>query len=96
LVCFKDIKHFHRTLKEACDKHDKSNYKNFKKWCDEYFLIKHRNETRGVGGIFFDDYDKPNQAKAFEFVKSCGNSVVPSYLPIIKKNKDKGYGLKER
>src|SRR5262249_28373246 len=57
-----DAQHFHRALKEACDKHDPDYYSRFKKWCDEYFFIKHRNETRGVGGIFFDylqgDLDK--------------------------------------
>ena len=55
------MKHFHKTLKEACDKHDKSYYGKFKKWCDDYFLIPHRNERRGVGGIFFDDFEKTNQ-----------------------------------
>lgn len=59
-------------------------------------MIKHRNECRGVGGIFFDDVDKPNQAKAFEFVKSCGNSVLDSYIPLVEKNMNMGYGLKER
>lgn len=90
------MKHFHKTLKTACDKHDKSYYPTFKKWCDEYFVIKYRKETRGVGGIFFDDMDKPNQKKAFEFVKTCGDAVLPGYVPIVKKNKDKGYGLQER
>lgn len=90
------MKHFHRTLKSACDKHDKTYYKRFKKWCDDYFLIAHRNERRGVGGIFFDDIDQPSQEKVFEFVKSCGNSVVPSYVPLAKKNMSKGYGLRER
>lgn len=90
------MKHFHQTLKKACDKHDKSFYLKFKKWCDDYFVIKHRNERRGVGGIFFDDIDQPNQDKVFEFVKSCGNAVMPSYMPIVKKNIDKGYGLQER
>lgn len=75
-----DVKHFHKTLKEACDKHDKSYYGKFKKWCDDYFLIPHRNERRGVGGIFFDDFEKTNQNEAFEFIKSCGDSVLPSYL----------------
>jgi coproporphyrinogen III oxidase len=92
----KDVVHFHKTLKQACDKHDKTYYPDFKKWCDKYFVIAHRKECRGVGGIFFDDFDKPDQAKAFEFVKSCGNSVMPSYIPIVKKNMEKGYGLRER
>ncbi len=91
-----DVKHFHSTLKKACDKHDKTYYGRFKKWCDDYFFIKHRNERRGVGGIFFDDMDYPDYDKAFQFVKSCGNSILDGYVPIVKKNKDKGYGLKER
>lgn len=91
-----DVKHFHKTLKQACDKHDKNYYTDFKKWCDKYFVITHRNESRGVGGIFFDDLDNPDQSKVFEFVKSCGNAVMPSYMPIVKKNAGKGYGRRER
>lgn len=91
-----DARHFHETLKRACDKHDSSYYGKFKKWCDEYFFIPHRGESRGVGGIFFDDLDTPNQEAAFEFVKSCAKSVVPSYIPIVAKNKNKPYGFAER
>lgn len=91
-----DVGHFHSTLKAACDKHDKSYYSKFKKWCDDYFVIPHRGERRGVGGIFFDDIDFTGADKEFDFVKSCGNAVMDSYLPILTKNKDKGYGLKER
>lgn len=56
----------------------------FKKWCDKYFRIPHRNECRGVGGIFFDDIDSPSQEAAFQFISSCANAVIPSYLPIGK------------
>ncbi|XP_043462654.1 oxygen-dependent coproporphyrinogen-III oxidase [Leptopilina heterotoma] len=91
-----DATHFHETLKRACDKHDSSYYAKFKKWCDEYFFIPHRGESRGVGGIFFDDLDTPNQEAAFEFVKSCAKSVVPSYIPLVTKNKNKPYGYAER
>jgi coproporphyrinogen III oxidase len=61
-------------------------------------MITHRNERRGVGGIFFDDldYSPEDPSKIFNFVKSCGNSVLPSYLPMVEKNKDKAYGYKER
>lgn len=83
-------------MKNACDKHDKSFYDRYKKWCDKYFVIEHRKECRGVGGIFFDDIDQPEQKKVFEFVKSCGNSVLPSYVPLVEKNMNKGYGYKER
>ncbi|RWS15024.1 Coproporphyrinogen-III oxidase-like protein [Dinothrombium tinctorium] len=91
-----DCKHFHKTLKKACDEHNKEFYPKFKKWCDDYFFVKHRDERRGVGGIFFDDVDYPDQEKAFAFVKSCANAVIPSYLPIVKRNIHKGYGYDER
>ncbi|KAM4548409.1 oxygen-dependent coproporphyrinogen-III oxidase, mitochondrial [Odontesthes bonariensis] len=81
-----DAFHFHNTLKEACDKHDPQYYPDFKKWCDRYFYVRHRGETRGIGGIFFDDLDSPNQEEAFNFVKSCAHTVVPCYLPIVYKH----------
>lgn len=74
-----DAVHFHRSLKNACDKHDKTYYPKFKRWCDEYFNIPHRGERRGVGGIFFDDLDTPS---TFDFVKSCAQAVIPSYIPL--------------
>lgn len=77
-----DAVHFHKTLKVACDKHNKSYYPKFKEWCDKYFHIPHRGENRGVGGIFFDDLDTPNQEDCFAFVTSCAEAVMPSYIPI--------------
>ncbi|XP_013189509.1 oxygen-dependent coproporphyrinogen-III oxidase isoform X2 [Amyelois transitella] len=91
-----DAKHFHLTLKHACDAHDKTYYARFKKWCDDYFSIPHRGERRGIGGIFFDDIDTPSQEEAFEFVTSCAEAVIPSYLPIVQKHKDDSYGYYER
>lgn len=91
-----DVHHFHKTLKNACDKHDPSYYENFKKWCDNYFVVQHRGERRGVGGIFFDDVDTPDQESVFSFVKECANAVLPCYLPIINKHKNDGYGYHER
>ncbi|XP_037326162.2 oxygen-dependent coproporphyrinogen-III oxidase, mitochondrial [Pungitius pungitius] len=85
-VSNEDASHFHRTLKEACDKHHPQYYPDFKKWCDRYFYIRHRGETRGIGGIFFDDLDSPSQEEAFDFVKSCARTVVPCYLPIVYKH----------
>lgn len=79
-----DAIHFHKTLKDACDKHDKTYYPKYKKWCDDYFNIPHRGERRGVGGIFFDDLDTPNQQACFKFVADCANSVIPSYIPLGK------------
>lgn len=79
-----DVRHFHSTLKKACDSHDRGYYQKFKKWCDDYFMVSHRNERRGVGGIFFDDFDGKSSEDCFEFVKSCAESVVPSYVPLGK------------
>ena len=78
-----DVRHFHRAFKEACDKHDPDYYPRFKKWCDEYFFIKHRNETRDVGGIFFD-YLQGDKREAFRFVKDVGEAFLPAYLPIVE------------
>jgi len=91
-----DVVHFHTQLKQACDKHDKSYYPRFKKWCDDYFFITHRGEARGVGGIFFDDLDTPNKEEVFKFVTSCAKSVVPSYLPLVWKHKNDGYTQADR
>jgi len=90
-----DVEHFHRTLKAACDKHHPEYYKRFKAWCDDYFFIKHRGESRGVGGIFFDDLEG-DQNSIFQFVKSCAQSVLPSYIPIVKKHRDDGYSYADR
>ncbi len=104
-----DAEHFHSTLKTACDLHGKELYPAFKKWCDEYFYIPHRGESRGVGGIFFDDLsasphiklptsaDKPQSPESiFDFVKSCGDSFIPSYIPILEKRARAPHTEKER
>lgn len=90
-----DVVHFHRTFKEACDKHDVADYTHFKKWCDEYFYIKHRKETRGVGGIFFD-YLTNDLEKVFAFVRDAGEAFLPAYMPIAERRKDSSYGERER
>lgn len=77
-----DTEHFHRTLKAACDEHDRTYYAKFKRWCDDYFRVTHRQENRGVGGIFFDDVEGPTQPEAFDFVRACGDAVIPSYMPL--------------
>jgi len=82
----KDAIHFHSTLKEACDKHDATYYPKFKKWCDNYFVVTHRGERRGLGGIFFDDIDTPNADAVFSFVSGCADAVIPSYLPIVREH----------
>lgn len=92
----KDGEHFHRTLKEACDQHNKTYYGKFKKWCDDYFFITHRKESRGIGGIFFDDLDEPGKDEAFDFVSTCAHSVIPSYMPLVRRHKNRKYGERER
>ncbi len=87
----KDAVHFHSCLKEACDKNDSSYYPKFKKWCDDYFFVTHRGERRGIGGIFFDDLDMPSQDDCFKFVSDCADSVIPSYIPILKNHFQEKY-----
>lgn len=91
-----DAFHFHNTLKEACDKHHPRYYPDFKKWCDRYFFIRHRGETRGIGGIFFDDLDSPDQEEAFSFVRSCARTVVPCYLPIVNKHLNEPFTARDK
>ncbi|XP_041862061.1 oxygen-dependent coproporphyrinogen-III oxidase, mitochondrial [Melanotaenia boesemani] len=91
-----DAFHFHNTLKEACDKHHPQYYPEFKKWCDRYFYVRHRGETRGIGGIFFDDLDSPNKEDVFDFVKSCARTVVPCYLPIVYKHLNDSFTDEEK
>jgi coproporphyrinogen III oxidase len=90
-----DAVHFHRTIKLACDRHDRDFYVRFKKWCDEYFTLKHRGEMRGVGGIFFD-YLEGNRERNFAFVQDAGNTFLDAYLPIVKRRMNEPYGERER
>lgn len=90
-----DAAHFHGTIRQACDRHDAEFYPRFKKWCDEYFTLKHRGEMRGVGGIFFD-YLQGDREKHFAFVQDAGDSFVKAYLPIVQRRKDEPYGEAER
>lgn len=90
-----DVLHFHQTLKEACDRHDAAYYPRFKKWCDEYFFIKHRGETRGVGGIFFD-YLTGDLEPLFAFIKDAGAAFLPAYLPIVARRRGQAYSERER
>ncbi|HEY6327908.1 MAG TPA: oxygen-dependent coproporphyrinogen oxidase, partial [Blastocatellia bacterium] len=98
-----DAVHFHRTLKEACDRFDASFYPRFKKWCDDYFYIRHRGETRGVGGLFFDylsavDADAQNKdlEAVFAFVRGVGDAFLPAYLPLVIRRRDEAYTDNER
>lgn len=91
-----DCVHFHRSLKEACDPHGEDFYPKYKKWCDDYFFVKHRDERRGVGGIFFDDLEPENKEDGFKFIQSCANAILPSYEPIVRKNYRKEYTDEDR
>lgn len=90
-----DAIHFHRTLKGACDQYDSGFYPRFKAWCDEYFLNKHRNERRGIGGIFFDDLEGDLE-QLFAFVRSATDSFLPAYLPIVHRRKDAPFDHKQK
>jgi coproporphyrinogen III oxidase len=83
-----DAKHFHQTLKDTCDEHDESFFPRFKAWCDDYFMIKHRGERRGIGGIFFDDMNDRDPEEILKFSTACGKAVVPAYIPLVAKRKD--------
>ncbi len=91
-----DTVHWHKTAKTACDPFGKDYYARFKKWCDEYFYIKHRNEPRGVGGLFFDDLNENSFDHCFGFTQSVGDQLLPAYLPIVERRKDTPYGQRER
>lgn len=94
-----DAQKFHQSLKQVCDKHDTDYYEKFKNWADDYFYLKHRNETRGVGGIFFDRLGKEqpkSKAELFDFVKDVGNSFAPIYTSFMKSNSVLPYGEQEK
>jgi len=91
-----DVIHFHQTIKNSLDNFDNNLYPKFKKNCDEYFLLKHRNEPRGVGGIFFDDFNENNFEYCFQLIQSVGNNLTKAYLPIIQKRKETKFTKKEK
>ena len=91
-----DMKHFHGTYKEVCDKHDPKYYTDFKAWADRYFVISHRNETRGLGGIFFDDQNDKDPEEHYAFSKDAVNSVIKAYGPIIEKHMNDAYTTQQK
>ena len=90
-----DARHFHRTLKAACDRHDPAYYPLFKKTCDSYFFLKHRGETRGVGGLFFENMGGSLQ-REFAFLQDCGKAFIAAYLPIAQKRCALPYSAEQR
>jgi coproporphyrinogen III oxidase len=91
-----DAEHFHRTNKTALDAFDASYYPKFKKECDEYFYLKHRKEPRGIGGIFYDDFNELGFERTFDFHRAVGDAFLQAYLPIVQRRKDTPYGERER
>jgi coproporphyrinogen III oxidase len=90
-----DAIHWHQTAKNACDPFGDDVYPKLKKWCDDYFYLKHRDETRGAGGLFFDDLNEGGFKHCFAFLQSVGNSYIDAYVPIVKRRKDTQYGERE-
>ena len=91
-----DARHFHRTCRDALAPFGAEHYPRFKRWCDEYFFLKHRGEPRGVGGVFFDDLNQPDFAACFALVRSVGEHFLPAYLPILERRRDLPYTDRER
>ena len=91
-----DVVHWHKTAKAACDPFGEDVYDRYKKWCDEYFFLPHRNEPRGVGGLFYDDLSDWGFEKTFGFMQSVGNAYLDAYVPIVHNNMDRSYGQRER
>jgi coproporphyrinogen III oxidase len=91
-----DARHFHRVCRDALAPFGADLYPRFKAWCDDYFFLKHRNEPRGIGGIFFDDIAEPSFEQAFAMLRSVGDGFLEAYLPIIERRRDTAYGEAER
>jgi coproporphyrinogen III oxidase len=91
-----DAVHWHRLAKEACTPFGDQVYPRYKQWCDEYFYLKHRNEPRGIGGLFFDDLNEGDFEKCCALMISIGNHYLPAYLPIVERRKDSAYGDREK
>ncbi|MDE2070174.1 MAG: oxygen-dependent coproporphyrinogen oxidase [Gammaproteobacteria bacterium] len=91
-----DARHWHATAQAACAPFGTDVYPRYKQWCDEYFFIKHRNEARGIGGLFFDDLNAWEFDRCFAFLQSVGDHFLPAYLPIVEKRRALKYGDRER
>ncbi len=91
-----DVVHWHKTAKNLCDPFGEEIYNEHKKWCDEYFHLKHRDETRGVGGLFFDDLNQWDFNTCFEYIKAVGEGFIEAYVPIINKRKNIEFENKHR
>ncbi|WCG85121.1 oxygen-dependent coproporphyrinogen oxidase [Pectobacterium sp. A5351] len=91
-----DAVHWHQTAHDLCQPFGDEVYPRYKKWCDDYFFLKHRNEARGIGGLFFDDLNEPDFATSFAFIRAVGNGFLDGYLPIVERRQDLPWGERER
>ncbi|HTN49206.1 MAG TPA: oxygen-dependent coproporphyrinogen oxidase [Burkholderiaceae bacterium] len=91
-----DARHFHATCKRALAPFGADKHPRFKKWCDEYFYIKHRNEPRGIGGVFFDDFNELDFDSSFAMMRAVGDAFLDAYVPIVERHRSRDYGPRER
>lgn len=91
-----DVRHWHRVARAACEPFGEDVYPRYKAWCDDYFYLKHRDETRGVGGLFFDDVNTGGFDDCFAFMRAVGDSFLDAYVPIVERRRDTPYGQRER
>jgi len=91
-----DCQHWHRVARQACEPFGDDTYARYKKWCDDYFHLRHRNEQRGIGGLFFDDLNQPDFDQAFAFMRSVGDHYLPAYTPIVEAHRDDAFGEREK
>ncbi|NMW25281.1 oxygen-dependent coproporphyrinogen oxidase, partial [Rhodanobacter denitrificans] len=91
-----DVRHWHTVARDLCAPYGTDVYPRYKQWCDEYFYLKHRDETRGVGGLFYDDLNEGGFERCFAFTRDVGQGFLDAYLPIVARRKDTPYGERER
>lgn len=91
-----DCAHWHQTARDACQPFGEDVYPRYKKWCDDYFYLKHRDEPRGVGGLFFDDLNTPDFDECFAFMRAVGDSYTDAYIPIVERRKAAAWGARQR
>jgi coproporphyrinogen III oxidase len=91
-----DVRHWHRVARDLCAPYGEDVYPRYKRWCDEYFYLKHRQEMRGVGGLFYDDLDEGGFERCFAFTRDVGQGFLDAYLPIVERRRDIPYGERER
>ena len=91
-----DARHFHRVNADALAPVGAERYPRFKAWCDEYFFLKHRNEPRGIGGVFFDDFNEGSFEDGFAMIRAVGDGFIPAYLPLVQRRRETPYGERQR